>query len=81
MVEVYSSPRIVAMAHRMGLRAGWVLDLTIYNETGPPWDLNCKQMRNAAVRKFLEDKPTLLIDGPMCGPFGTMNHLNSPNND
>ena len=48
--EVYSPPRIVEMARRMGLRAGWSLDLTTCDDYGRPWDFNCKQMRNAAVR-------------------------------
>ena len=33
-------------------------------------------MGNAAVRKPTQDKPFLLMGGPMCGPFGAMNDLN-----
>lgn len=74
--EVYSQPRIITIARRMGLRAGWSLDLTTGDENGQPWDFNCKQMRNAAIRRVIKDKPILLIGSPMCGPFSTMNNFN-----
>ena len=74
--EIYNRPRIAEMAHKMGLRAGWSLDLTTCDEHGRPYDFNCKHMRNAAVRKVLEDKPRLLIGSPMCGPFSAMNNIN-----
>ena len=75
-VEVYGPPRIFAMASQMGLRAGWSLDLSTYDERGQPWDFNQTQMRDAAVRKVLQDKPMFLIGSPMCGPFSTMNNIN-----
>ena len=74
--EVYSPPRIIKMAQEIGLRAGWSLDLTTYDEYGRQWDFNNAQMRNAAVRKVLTDKPILLIGSPMCGPFSAMNNIN-----
>ena len=49
--EVYSRPRVVEMARRMGLRAGWSLDLTTCDEDGKSWDFNQLEMRNKAVRK------------------------------
>ena len=74
--EVYSRPRIAKMAHQMGLRAGWGLDITTCNEAGKPWDFNCPKMRNEAIRKLLIDKPRLLIGSQMCGSFSVMNHIN-----
>ena len=74
--EVYGPPRIVEMAHKMGLRAGWGLGLTTCGEHGRPWDFNCPKMRNAAVRKLLNDRPRLLIGSPMCAPFSCMNNMN-----
>ena len=65
--EVYSRPRTAEMAHHMGLRAGWGLDLITYDEQGRAWNSDCKYMRNAAARQLLQDKPRLLIDSPMCG--------------
>ena len=74
--EVYSPPRITTMARKMGLRAGWSLDLSTCDEHGGPWDFNQKEMRNAAVRKLIQDKPVLLIGSPMCGSFSAMNNFN-----
>ena len=33
-------------------------------------------MRNAVIRKAIQDKPVMLIGSHMCGPFSTMNNLN-----
>ena len=74
--EVYSPPRRAEMASRMGLRPGWSLDFTTCDEQGRPWDFNCPAMRNVAVRKFLQDKPRLLVGSPMCSAFSTMNDIN-----
>ena len=52
------------------------MDLTTNDETGRPWDFNELNMRNAAIRKLIQDKPRLLIGSPMCGPFGVMNNIN-----
>ena len=75
-VEVYSPPRVVAMAKRMGLRAGWSLDLTTTDENGDAWDSNKVAMRNKAARKLIQDKPRLLIGSPTCTPFSQMNNIN-----
>ena len=40
--EVYSPPRIVAMALKFGLRAGFSLDITTDDDTGMPWDFDAK---------------------------------------
>ena len=56
-VEVYKQPRVAEMASRMGLRAGWSLDMTTYDEHGGAWNFNHLHMRNAAIRKLLHDKP------------------------
>ena len=49
--EVYGPPRAVELARRMGLRAGWSLDITTCDEDGKSWDFNQLEMRNKAVRK------------------------------
>ena len=38
--EVYSPPRVVEVANRMGLRGGWSLDLTTQDEQARPWAFN-----------------------------------------
>ena len=74
--EVYSPPRVAAMARKMGLRAGWSLDLTTCDTDGKAWGFNSKEMRNRAARKLLRDKPMVLVGSPMCSPFGVMNNAN-----
>lgn len=74
--EVYSPPRVVEMARRMGIRAGWSLDITTTDDDGNAWDFNKLAMRNKAVRKVLCDKPKLLIGSPICTPFSQMNNIN-----
>ena len=66
----------MAMAKKMGLRAGWSLDLTTTDENGNAWDFNKVAMRNKAARKLIEDKPRLLIGSPICTPFSQMNNIN-----
>ena len=74
--EVYSPPRVVAMASKMGLRQGWGMDLTTMDVDGRAWDSNQKEMRNRAVRGLLRDKPLVLVGSLMCVPFSIMNSIN-----
>ena len=74
--EVYSPLRIVEMAKRMGLKGGWSPDLTTCDEDGRAWDFNQPEMRNRAARKFIKDKPRLLIGSPICTPFSQINNIN-----
>ena len=74
--EVYSPERVTTMAKKMGLNAGWALDLTTTDELGRNWDFDCVHMRNKATRKLLEDRPMLLIGSPMCTEFCAWSHLN-----
>ena len=68
--EVYSPERITTLCEEYCIKAGRSLDLTTIDEHGGSWDFDCMQMRNKAVRKFLEDKPMLLTRSPMCTGFG-----------
>lgn len=70
---VYCPPRIATMVERMGLRAGWALDLTTCDEDGREWNFDHLEMRNRVVRKLLKDKPSLLVGSPMCTAFSQMN--------
>ena len=76
MAEVYSPPRVTEMARKMGLKAGWRLDITTYDSDGEPWDFNKIEMRNRASRKILTDEPMVLIGSPMCTAFCAMNNAN-----
>ena len=74
--EVYSPPRITKMARKMGLRAGWALDLTqVDSEDGQPWDFSVKAKRVKALHKLKQDEPMMLIVSPMCGPFSALQSL------
>ena len=74
--EVYSPPRVTQMARKMGLRAGWSLDLTTHDSDGRAWDFNNKEMRNRAARRLLQDQPLLLVGSPMCTVYSSMNQIN-----
>ena len=64
--EIYSPPRVVEMANKMGLRGGCCFDLTTQDEDGRPWGFNNITMRNEAIRKVITDQPLVLIGGQMC---------------
>ena len=69
MSEVYSPPRVTAMAEKMGLDPGWALDLTVTDEDGLAWDFSTQAKRAKALKKVRDDKPLMLITSPMCvGP-------------
>lgn len=76
--EVYSPPRVAEMARKMGLKAGWSLDITTTDHDGRKRDSNDTEMRNRAVRKLFKDEPLLLIGSPMCFAFSRMNNANYP---
>ena len=68
--EIYSPPRITEMARKMGLEAGWALDLTeVDPDDNEPWDFSKKEKRDKAMRKLKQDESFMLIVSPMCGPF------------
>ncbi len=79
--ELYSPPRITAMAKQLGMKDGWALDLTITDETdGKPWDFSDAKKRQKAKDKIELDKPLMIVLCPMCGPFSTLqNVFNYPN--
>ena len=74
--EIYSPPRVTETAKKMGLRAGWALDITTSDVDGRAWDFNQLEMRNRTVRKLVRDKPILLVGSPMCKAFSQLNNIN-----
>ena len=74
--EFYSPPRMTEMAKKMGLRAGWSMDITTNDVDGKAWDFNNKEMRNRAARRLLTYKPLLLVGSPMCTIRSTMHVIN-----
>ena len=74
--EVYSPPRVAVVAERMGLQAGWSLDLTGEDaDDGLPWDFSNPAKRAKAMQKVRTEKPFALITSPMCGPFSALQSL------
>lgn len=59
--EIYSPPRVTRMAKRMGLSAGWSLDLAIVHEIGAPSDFNQPDHREAGEG---EARPTFVGHWP-----------------
>ena len=71
--EIYSPPRVVAHAKKMGLTPGWSIDL------GTGWDLTDPKQEEALDRLLSRDKPELVVASPPCDPFSMLNHgLNYP---
>ncbi len=74
--EVYSPPRSTKMAKKLGMKAGWALDLTeVDPDDGRHWDFTIKEKREKAKRKIQTDKPMTLIMSPMCGPFSRLQEM------
>ena len=60
--EIYSPPRVSALARRMGLRKGFALDLTVVDpDDGRPWDFAIPAERDKALQMVKEERPVLLI--------------------
>lgn len=76
--EVYSPPRVTGMAERLGMRAGWSLDLATRDEEGNSWDFNKAEMKNKAARKLISDEPYVLIGSPPCTDWSSLMNLNWP---
>ena len=82
--EVYSPPRITAAAQRLpklGLGAGFALDLTTCDEEGRPWDFDIRERRIAARERVKKEQPLFLVGCPMCAPFCSFQYINNPKKD
>ena len=49
--EIYSPPRIAAMAAKLGDVPGFAMDLTTLDEDGMPWDLSLAATQRKALRR------------------------------
>ena len=76
-MEIYSPPRINAVAAMWGLLPGWSIDFTIDDpDDGKPWDFNCKDKRDKALGMVLGKRALLLIGSPMCTAFSRLQNWN-----
>ena len=73
--EIYSPPRMAAMASRLGYTPGFSMDLTTLDEDGLPWDLSLAATQRKALRRWELDKPYLLVASPPCTAFCALQNL------
>ena len=63
--EIFSPPRVTSLANKVGLRAGFALDLTVEDsKTGKPWNFNDPEMRARAMQMVDEEQPFVLVGCP-----------------
>ena len=82
--EVYSAPRVTAIARQLqkyGLGPSVALDLTVNDETGRPYDFNDPRQRSRADKLFEEQQPFLLIRSPRCTPFSAIQAIDKKRRD
>ena len=73
--EIYSPPRMTAMAHSLGQKAGSAMDLTTVDEDGMPWDFSVTSNQKKAMKILEEERPWLLVVSPPCTMFSTLQNL------
>ena len=73
--ELYSPPIIVDMAHAMGFKGGYSLDLTNPSPDGRAWDFSKASDRMRCWRLVKRDRPYLIIGSPPCTLFSALQNL------
>ena len=79
--EVWSPPRVTALAKQYGLNPGSAYDIETSDSNGSPWDFDIPEQRNQCVRKILDQRPAFLIGSPMCTAFSILQGLNKARMD
>ena len=74
--EIFSPARVTQVCEEEGLTPGTSMDLTTKDEHGRWWDFNDPEMRRAAERKIVEEKPPILIGTPVCTDWCSMQAVN-----
>ena len=65
-VEVYSAQGATSAVDGDSQGVTWIsMDITAADADGEQWDFNDEKMRNRAMRRILEDRPYLLVGGPL----------------
>ena len=76
-MEVYSPPRVDALARMWGIMPGMSLDLTSVDpEDGMPWDFNIAEKRDKAEDLVARGSAMLIIGSPMCSALSQLQSLN-----
>ena len=72
--EAYSPPRMVQVAGEFGLKPQRSLDMTVLDrDDGQSWNFNEEDKRRKAVQLLNKDDPDILMLGPTCAPFSSLN--------
>jgi len=82
--EMYSPPRLTAAARKLPhlqLVPGFALDLRTCDENGVAWNFDVAERRDAARKKFHEEKPMFLVGTPMCTRWCSWQHINDAKRD
>ena len=75
--ELYSPPRVTALAEMFNMQTGFALDLTVVDpDDGLPWDFDNEDKRAKVKAKLLKEKTWLRIGSPMCKAFSSLMSLN-----
>ena len=74
--EVFSPPMIAAMAHEVGLRRGFSLDLTCKRADGSGWNFDSRRHQTEALQLINELRPMLVIGSPPCTVWSNLQKLN-----
>ena len=74
--EVWSPPRITALAPEHGLIPGSACDIEVDDECCKPWNFDLPEQRNKCVREILGQRPVFLIGSPMRTAFSILQGLN-----
>jgi hypothetical protein len=76
-MEVYSPPRVDALARMWNLMPGMSLDLTTVDpDDGKPWDFNVAEKRDKAEAMIEKGSAMLLVGSPMCSAFSQLQTFN-----
>ena len=82
--EMYSPPRLTAAARKLPhlqLVPGFALDLRTCDEDGVAWNFDVAERRDAARKKFHEERPMFLVGTPMCTRWCSWQHINDAKRD
>ena len=79
--EVWSQPRVTALATQYGLIPGSAYDIEVNDDNGEPWDFDKPEQRNKCIAEILTQRPTFLVGSPMCTAFSILQGLNKARMD
>ena len=75
--EIYNPKRFTPVANRLGLKAGFAVDLEIQKEDGSYWDLTKRSDVEEVKALLAWEKPLFLMGSPPCGSFSPLQALNT----